>query len=177
MGRLTEILIEDCKDSLEKMFSDLEKAVVIQDQLMEPMIACCLVYELERLFYYNENEAVNYAVRFNSFQVGRKDLQPHEIRELIYTPEKDVKNSVKILGSLLSDLSVAVNDKPSEFTKKELYLYVVQRIAPLNPAVSQGYVEHFNELQKQRAAKSKSKKFYQILDRGKGNYVLAYEKQ
>ncbi len=177
MGRLTEILIEDCKDNLENFFSDLEKAVLHKESLMEPMIACCFVYELERLFIYSENDAVNYAVKFNSFQIGREDLQAHEVREIIYTPEKDSKNSVRILGSLLSDLTIAVNDKPSEFAKKELYLYVIQKLAPLNQAVSQGYVENFNELQKQRAAKFKSKQFYQILDRGKGSYMLALEKQ
>jgi hypothetical protein len=176
MGRLTDIIIDDTTKKLDFLFDKFKRLEGERDNIIEGLGFRLVHIEIERLGFYNQEKQVEYAIRFNEILMGRKDFLPHEVRDSIYAPEEDRDISFKILSGLMSEAILGVEKNPKSFEKKEMYLYLLQRLAPLNLAVSQGYAEVFNKQQITRA-KKKGDKYYQIMDRGNGKYVLSCERK
>lgn len=175
MGKLTDLLVEDTAHLLDELFDKLTKLEGQRDYVIETLGLSLAHMNIERLSFYDRERYLQYAIRFNELLMGKKDFLPHEVRDLMYSPKKDEEASFKILTGTMSQALLAVEDNPKSFEKKEVYLYLLQKLAPLNFPVSQGYAELFNQHQKGKV-KRKGEKYYQLFDRGSGQYTLSLEK-
>jgi hypothetical protein len=174
MRQLTKIIVKDTTQLLEGFFDRLNSSCTQIDYLREAREFKNAINQIERLSFYDRETFLDYAIRFNEFIISREDIQPYKIRDMMYLPQKDKDASFKILNGVMSKALLAVEDNPKSFEKKEIYLYLLQKLSPFNFPVSNGYAELFNQLQKNKKAK-RGAKHYQILDRGNGNYVLGME--
>lgn len=99
--------------------------------------------QLERLSFYSPKKEIDLASRFHTILLAKENVQPYEFRDFMYVPSDSLR-AQEVLGNALSELIIEIDDSPEDFRPKEKYLYVVQKLAPINFPVSQGYMDFFN---------------------------------
>ncbi|MBC8435055.1 hypothetical protein H8D91_00970, partial [archaeon] len=132
--------------------------------------------QLERLAIYSQKNEVEFASRFHTILLARKNLRPYEFRDFMYVPSNKPR-AQEVLGNALSELILDIENFPEDFRKKEMYLHVTQKLAPINFPVSQGYMDFFNLQHKTKKALVGGW-IYQMVDTsGKGRYRIIKERK
>ncbi len=177
MGELTDKIIEEYENDffkgiffLKKLYGlrNWEQFGDIEERIIENS------YDLlDRIGIYNSEKQKQNAFIFNDFILQSENLQPHHLRDKIYVPENKPQLAFETVSDFMTLAISEVYDSPEDFSKKETYLYGVQKLSKLNLSVAEGYANLFNQFHEGRNCDDE--KTYQISDRGHGNFVLSLE--